>query len=76
MGMMNQLDGDITFIGDGKLTIKGGTDTDDLESLMGIGNWGHITISQCTMEVEAEVAGLYGGFWKLTDAILRQRVMD
>ncbi|MBF1525803.1 MAG: 50S ribosomal protein L7/L12 [Prevotella pallens] len=73
MGMMNQLDGDITFIGDGKLTIKGGTDTDDLESLMGIGNWGHITISQCTMEVEAEVAGLYGGFWKFDRCNLKAK---
>ena len=63
MGIMNNLNGDLTITGGGTLKVKGADQSNGIGDMMGIGNWGAITVSQCTIEASGEVAGLYSGFW-------------
>ena len=63
MGLMNNLNGDLTITGGGTLKVKGADQSNGIGDMMGIGNWGAITVSQCTIEASGEVAGLYSGFW-------------
>lgn len=63
MGIMNNLNGDLTITGGGTLKVKGADQSDGIADMMGIGNWNIITVSQCTIEASGEVAGLYSGFW-------------
>ena len=64
MGIMNNLNGNLTITGGGTLKVKGADQSNGIGDMMGIGNWGIITVSECTLEASGEVAGLYGGFWK------------
>ena len=63
MGIMNNLNGDLTITGGGTLKVKGADQSNGIGDMMGIGNWGAITVSQCTIEASGEVAGLYSVFW-------------
>lgn len=63
MGIMNNLNGNLTITGGGTLKVKGADQSNGIGDMMGIGNWGIITVSECTLEASGEVAGLYSGFW-------------
>lgn len=73
MGIMNNLNGDLTITGGGTLKVKGADQSNGIGDMMGIGNWGIITVSECTLEASGEVAGLYGGFWKFDRCNVRAK---
>lgn len=73
MGIMNNLNGNLTITGGGTLKVKGADQSNGIGDMMGIGNWGIITVSECTLEASGEVAGLYGGFWKFDRCNVRAK---
>jgi len=52
MGIMNNLNGNLTITGGGTLKVKGADQSNGIGDMMGIGNWGIITVSECTLKVD------------------------
>lgn len=73
-GLTNQYSGDITISGKGgTLSVKGADESDGLDAMIGIGNWGRITIKECTVEAVGGAAGLYSGLWKFENCTVRAK---
>ncbi len=71
-GIWNQPHSTLTFIGKGKLTVKGATTGQkiDQESIL---NNGTITVKDCTLEAEAGVGGLADGYWIFDHCTVRAK---
>ena len=64
---------DLTFTGEGKLTVTGSTTSNEKAFQRGIFNYGSITVSGCTLEAIGGVYGLLSGFWTFDHCTVRAK---
>lgn len=64
---------DLTFTGEGKLTVTGSTTSNEKAFQRGIFNYGSITVSGCTLEAIGGVHGLLSGFWTFDHCTVRAK---
>ena len=63
----------LSFMGDGKLVVKGSTTSSDISRQRGIFNYGSITVSGCTLEASGGVYGLVSGYWTFDRCTVRAK---
>lgn len=63
----------LSFMGDGKLVVKGSTTSSEISSQKGIFNYGSITVSGCTLEASGGVYGLVSGHWTFDRCTVRAK---
>lgn len=63
----------LSFMGDGKLVVKGSTTSSEISSQRGIFNYGSITVSGCTLEASGGVYGLVSGHWTFDRCTVRAK---
>lgn len=63
----------LSFMGDGKLVVKGSTTSSDNLRQQGIFNYGSITVSGCTLEASGGVCGLASGYWTFDRCTVRAK---
>lgn len=63
----------LSFMGDGKLVVKGSTTSSDISRQKGIFNYGSITVSGCTLEASGGVYGLVSGYWTFDRCTVRAK---
>lgn len=63
----------LSFMGDGKLVVKGSTTSSNISRQKGIFNYGSITVSGCTLEASGGACGLASGYWTFDRCTVRAK---